>query len=139
VVLPRLSGPLGLGSVFIALPFPDSKGSFYLITGMFQFSPHVGRGLSTVTTRLEWCASLGLMGNPSGTRYHPQSTWSSAGRHRETSHKTSVVNPIGPQSPPSRLEGKIPPPEGVNPGGFEANDSNIGRDGRVAPHHRLEP
>ena len=27
------------------------------------------------------------------------------------------------------------PLEGVNPGDFEADGSNIGRDGRVAPHH----
>ena len=81
MVLPRLSGPLGPSSVFIALPFPDSEGSFYLVTGRFQFFPHVGRGLSTVTTWSEWCASLGSMGNLSGTQYPPQSTWSLAVPH----------------------------------------------------------
>ena len=33
----------------------------------------------------------------------------------------------------------MPPPEGVNLGDFEVDDSNTGRDGHVAPHHRLEP
>jgi hypothetical protein len=33
----------------------------------------------------------------------------------------------------------MPSPKRVNPADFEADDSNIGRDGRVAPHHRLEP
>ena len=32
----------------------------------------------------------------------------------------------------------MPPLEGVNPNDFEADDSNIERDGRVALHHRLE-
>ena len=71
MVLPRLTGPLGPGSIFIVLPFPDSKGSFYLITGRFQFSPHAWRGLSTITMRSERCASLGSMGNLSGTQYPP--------------------------------------------------------------------
>ena len=55
MILPQLSGPLEPGSVFIALPFPDSEGSFYLIIGRFQFLPHAGRDLSTVTTRSERC------------------------------------------------------------------------------------
>jgi hypothetical protein len=29
----------------------------------------------------------------------------------------------------------MPPLEGVNPGDFEVDDSNIGRDGRVALYH----
>jgi hypothetical protein len=33
----------------------------------------------------------------------------------------------------------MPPLEGVYLGDFEADDSNIGRDGHVAPYHRLEP
>jgi hypothetical protein len=33
----------------------------------------------------------------------------------------------------------MPPPEGVNPGDFEADHSNTERDGSVALHHRLEP
>jgi hypothetical protein len=33
----------------------------------------------------------------------------------------------------------MPPPKGVNLGDFKADDSDIGRDGHVAPHHRLEP
>jgi hypothetical protein len=37
------------------------------------------------------------------------------------------------------LEGKMPPLEGVNPSNFEADHSNIERDGHVASHHRLEP
>ena len=71
MALPRLSGPLGPGSVFIALSFPDPEGSFYLITGRFQFWPHAGRGLSTVTMRSERCTSLGSLGNSSGTQYPP--------------------------------------------------------------------
>ena len=31
------------------------------------------------------------------------------------------------------------PPMGVNPGDFEVDELNTGRDGHVAPHHRLEP
>ena len=102
-------------------------------------SPHAGRGMSTITTRSERCASSVLMGNLSRTRYSPQSTWSSTVPRRETSHKSSAVNPVGPQPPLQRSEGKMPPPEGVNPGDFEADDSNTERDGCVAPHHRLEP
>jgi hypothetical protein len=56
----------------------------------------------------------------------------------EMSHKSSTVNPIGLQLPSQRLEGKVPPPEGVNLGDFEADDSNTGKDGHVASHHRLE-
>jgi hypothetical protein len=33
----------------------------------------------------------------------------------------------------------MPPLEGVHLGDFEGDDSNIGRDGHVASHHRLEP
>jgi hypothetical protein len=33
----------------------------------------------------------------------------------------------------------MPPLEGVNPGDFKADDSNIERDGHVVPYHRLEP
>jgi hypothetical protein len=33
----------------------------------------------------------------------------------------------------------MPPPEGVNPGDFEADNSDTGRDGPVALHHQLEP
>ena len=58
--------------------------------------------------------------------------------HRETSHKSSAVNPVGPQPPPQQPEGKMPPLEGINPGDFEANDSDTESDGHVAPHHRLE-
>jgi hypothetical protein len=90
-------------------------------------SPHVGRGMSTVTTWSERCTSSGSMGNSSGTRYPPQSTWSSVMPHRETSHKSSAVKPIGPQLPRQRPKGKMPPLEGVNPGNFEADDSNIER------------
>ena len=57
----------------------------------------------------------------------------------ETSHKSLVVNPVGPHPPSHHPEGKMPPPEGVNLGDFEVDDSDIGRDGRVAPRHRLEP
>jgi hypothetical protein len=32
----------------------------------------------------------------------------------------------------------MPPSEGVNPGDFEIDDLNMGRDGHVAPYHRLE-
>ena len=102
-------------------------------------SSHAGRCMSIVTTRSERCASSGSMGNSSGTRYPLQSKWSSAVPHRETSHKSSAVNPIGPQPPPQRLEGKMPHPEEVNLGDFEADDSNTERDGRVATHHQLEP
>jgi hypothetical protein len=71
------------------------------------FAPR-GESSSTVTTQSERCTSSRSMGNSSGTRYPPQSMWSSAMPHRETSHKSSVVNPIGPQSPPQRPEGKMP-------------------------------
>jgi hypothetical protein len=33
----------------------------------------------------------------------------------------------------------MPPPEGVNPGNFEANDSNTGGVGREVSYHQLEP
>jgi hypothetical protein len=55
---------------------------------------------------------------------------------RETSHKSSAVNPIN--SAATRGQ-DASPPEAVNLGDFEADDSNIGRDGRVALHHQLEP
>jgi hypothetical protein len=99
----------------------------------------VKRGMSTVTTWSERCASLGSMGNLSGTRYPPQSMWTLAVPHRETSYKLSVARPIGPRPPPQWLEGKMPPLEGVNPSDFEADHLNIERDGHVAPHNRLEP
>jgi hypothetical protein len=44
-------------------------------------SPHAGRGLFTVTTWLEQCASSRSMSNSSGTRYPPQLTWSSTVSH----------------------------------------------------------
>ena len=65
--------------------------------------------------------------------------WSSAVPHREMSHKSLAIKPIGPQLPPQWLEGKMPPLEGVNLSDLEANDSNIGGDGHEVPHHRLEP
>ena len=34
---------------------------------------------------------------------------------RETSHKSSAVNPVGPQPLPQRPEGKMPPPRGGQP------------------------
>ena len=34
---------------------------------------------------------------------------------RETSHKSLVVNPVGPQLPSQRPEGKMPPPKGGQP------------------------
>jgi hypothetical protein len=39
---------------------------------------------------------LGSMGNLSGTRYPPKSMWTLAMPHRVTSHKSSVVKPVGP-------------------------------------------
>ena len=102
-------------------------------------SPHVGRGMSTVTMLSKLCASSGSMGNLSGTRYPPQSMWSSAMSHvrRLVNHRASIT------SVPNRLRSgqraRCLPPEGVNPGDFKADDSNTKRDGRVAPHHRLEP
>ena len=82
--------------------------------------------MSTVTMWLEHCASLGSMGNLSRTGYPPQSTWSLA---------VPYVNPIGPRPPPQWPEGKMPLLEGVNVGDFEVDDSNIWRDGHVAPHN----
>ena len=35
--------------------------------------------------------------------------------------------------------GQDAPLEGVNLGDFEVDDSNIEKDGRMVPHHRLEP
>jgi hypothetical protein len=93
----------------------DPKGSYYLVAGRFQFLPHTGRGSSTVTTRLERCASLGSMGNSCRTQYPPQSTWSSVVPRRETSHKSMVVKPVGPRLPLQRSEGKMPPPRGGQP------------------------
>ena len=55
--------------------------------------------------------------------------------HRETSHKSLTVKPIGPRPLSQRLEGKMPPSEEGNLGDFEANDSNKGRDGQEVPHH----
>jgi hypothetical protein len=59
--------------------------------------------------------------------------------HRETFHKLSAIKPVGARPPPQRLEGKMPPPEGVNPGDFKVDDLDTERDGHVALHHRLEP
>jgi hypothetical protein len=56
---------------------------------------------------------------------------------RETSHKSLAINPVGPQSPLQWPKGKMPPPEGANLGDFEEDDSNTGRGGHVALHHRL--
>jgi hypothetical protein len=95
--------------------------------------------MSTITTRPKRCASSGSMGNSSETQYPPQSTWSSAMPCRETSHKSSADKPVGPRPAPQRSEGKMPTLEGVNPGDFEVDDSNIERDSHVALHHRLEP
>jgi hypothetical protein len=75
------------------------------------------------------------MGNLSGTRFSPQSTWSLAVPYRETSHRSLAIKPVGPQLPPQWPKGKIPPLEGVNPGDFEANDLNTGGDGHEIPHH----
>jgi hypothetical protein len=91
--------------------------------------------MSTVTTRSERCASLGSMGNLSGTRYPSQSAWSLAVPHRETSHKSHW----SPTASAAARGQDASPPEGVNPGDFKADDSNTGRDGCVALHHRLEP
>jgi hypothetical protein len=93
----------------------------------------------TVTMWSERCASLGSMGNSSRTQYPPQSAWSSVVPHVRcpVNHRLSIL------SVPNRLRSgqraRYLPPKGVNPGDFEAEDSNIGRDSRVAPHHRLEP
>jgi hypothetical protein len=111
----------------MSLLIPRDRVALLKVRGLFL--PHAGRGMSTVSTWSEWCASSGSKGNSSGTRYPPQST----------SHKSSVVNPVGLQPPPQGLEGKMPPLEGVNPRDFEADDSNTGRDGHMAPHHRLDP
>ena len=82
--------------------------------------PHVGRGLSTVTKWSERCTLLRSTGNSSGTQYPPQSTWSSAMPHRETSHKLSTVKPVVPQPPPKWPEGKMPPPRGGQPGQLQS-------------------
>jgi hypothetical protein len=65
--------------------FPDAlydpRGCGALLQGMFLVLPHVGRGMSTITMWSEQCASSGSMGNLSGTRYPPQSSWSLAMPH----------------------------------------------------------
>jgi hypothetical protein len=82
--------------------------------------PHARRGMSTITTRLERCTSLGSMGNSSGTRYPPQSMWSLVVPHRETSHKSSAIKPFSPQPSPEWSEGKMPPPRGGQPGRLQS-------------------
>jgi hypothetical protein len=123
--------PFSLAS--ISTPRGHDAGSQAILV-----SPPIGRGLSTVTTWSERCTSLRSKGNSSGTQYPPQMMWSSVVPHRETSHKSSAVNPIGLQPPPQWLEGKMPPLKGVNLGDFEADDLNIGGDGREVSHHRIE-
>jgi hypothetical protein len=100
--------------------------------------PHTGRGMSTVTTWSERCTSLGSMGNPTGTQCPPRSMWSSAVPHVRCpiNHRSSI--PLVPNYLRSSLRARCLPPEGVNLRDFEANNSDIGRDGCVALHHRLE-
>ena len=75
--------------------------------------------MPTVTTRSERCASSGSMGNSSGTRYPPQSTWSSAVPHvrRPINHRPSI--PLVPNLLRSGQRARCLPPEGVNLGDFE--------------------
>jgi hypothetical protein len=68
-----------------------TQGVMVLCYRKISVLPHVGRGMSTVTTRSEQSASSRLMGNSSGTRYTFQSAWSSVVPCRETSHKSSAV------------------------------------------------
>ena len=101
--------------------------------------PHVGRGMSTITTKSKQCASSRSMGNSSGTRCPPQSMWSSKVSHvrHPINHRPSI--PLVPNHLHNAHRARCLPSEGFNLGDFEADDSNIGRDGLVAPHHRLEP
>jgi hypothetical protein len=103
------------------------------------FRPHAGRGMSSITTWSERCAWSGSMGNPSGTRYPPQSTWSSVVPHMRhpINYQLSIL--LVPNCLRSGQRARCLPLEGVNPGDFEADNSDIGRDGPVAPHHQLEP
>jgi hypothetical protein len=84
-----------------------SRGRVALLKAGLVLS-HMGRGMFTVTMQSERCASPRSMDNLSGTRYPPQSTCSSTMPYRETSHKSSAVNSVGPQLPPQRPEGKMP-------------------------------
>jgi hypothetical protein len=129
----------GFGASAPASLFLDALYDPCLVTGRFLVLPHVGRRMSTVTTWSKQCASSGSMANSSGTRYPPQSTWSSAMPHvrRLVNHWLSI--PSVANHLRSGQRARCLPLEGVNPGDFEADDSNTGRDGRVALYHRLEP
>ena len=102
------------GFVFPLSPFPTPRGHIALLQVGLVFAPW-GKGLSTITTWSKRCASSWSTGNSSGTRYPPQSMWSSAVPHQETSHKSSAIKPIGPRPPLQRSDGKMPPPRGGQP------------------------
>jgi hypothetical protein len=64
------SGSRGTLLRFSLTSLPTLRGRVTLLkAGLFL--PHAGRGMSTVTTWSERCASSGSMGNLSGTRYPP--------------------------------------------------------------------
>ena len=131
---------LSRGLSFACLDIPsDLGGHCDLFFWLILVSPHVGRGMSIVTSWSERCASSGSMGNPSGTRYPPRSTCSSVVPHvrRLVNHRPSI--PLVPNRLRSSQMARCLSPEGVNPGEFKADNSNTGKDGHVAPHHRLEP
>jgi hypothetical protein len=131
----RVTGDLASFSL-MSLPTPRGRGAL-LKAGLF--SPHAGRGMSTVTTWSERCASSGSIGNSSGTQYPPRSTWRLVVPHvrHPINHRSSI--PLVPNRLCSGQRARCLSPEGVNPGDFKANDSNIGRDGHVALHNLLEP
>jgi hypothetical protein len=93
---------------------------------------HVHRNHAVRVVRL-----VGSMGNLCGTRYPSQSTWSLAMPHRETSHKSSTVKPIGPRPPPQWPEGKMPPPKGGQPGRLQSRRLRQREREMVSPRHRV--
>ena len=121
------------------MPFVTQGVMMPLLQASFLVSPHAGRGLSTVTMWSERCASMESMGNPSGTRYPSQSTWSSAVPHVRHPINRRPSIPLVPNRLHSGQRARCLPLEGVNPGDFEADDLGTRRDGHVVLHHQLEP
>ena len=132
---PRTQGGVGRGlaqtsfvvvgtQLYFSLTSLSTSGSRVALSQVGLFTPHVERGMSTVTTWSEQCTSSGSMGNSSGTRYPPQSTWSLAMPHMRhpINHRPSIL--LVPNRLYSGQRARCLPPEGVNPGDFEANDSN---------------
>ena len=119
------------------MSLPTSRGRDALLQPGLVL-PHAGRGMFTITTWPERCASSGSMGNSSWTQYPPQLMWSLAVPHVRCpiNHRSSIL--LVPNHLRSGQRARCLPLEGVNLGDFEVDDSNIGRDGHVAPHHRFE-